>query len=162
MFYAGTFLCGYFHKNIMTAQSSEIMPYSESSFLTRVTFGIRFIDLVHSNHDRNISGSGMVYRLFRLGHDTIVSSNNKDNNIRNLCTSCPQCGKGFMARRIEENDILSLEVYLVSADMLGNTPCLCLRDFCLPDCIKKRSLPWSTCPMIVITGARCRRVATSS
>ena len=60
----------------------------------------------------------MVNGLYRLGHDAVVRRHHQNGNIRYLCAAGPHGRKGLMSRRIKEYDLLSLTIYLISADAL--------------------------------------------
>ncbi len=82
------------------------------------------IHLVYRNYYRNACCFSMVYRLYRLWHDTVVSCNNKYSYIRDICTSCSHRGESLMSRSIQEGYLLALVAYLISTDMLCDTACL--------------------------------------
>ena len=51
---------------------------------------------------------GVVKRLERLGHHTVVGSNDQDHDIGDLGATGTHLGKGLVARSIEEDDVPTL------------------------------------------------------
>ena len=50
----------------------------------------------------------MVDRFYSLRHDTVIVSNDQDGNIRQLSASGTHSGECFMARGIQEGDLVTL------------------------------------------------------
>ena len=62
----------------------------------------------------------MVDSLYCLRHNTVISSNNQNNNVGNLSATCTHCSKGFVTRSIDKGDLTTIDVYYRSANVLGN------------------------------------------
>ena len=99
--------------------------------------GTRLIDLVDRYDDLNTCCLRMVDRLDGLRHNTVICCNNEDCNISGFCTTHTHCGKCLMSRRIEECDLLSVDLYHVRTDVLSDTACLFCSYIGLADCIQK-------------------------
>ena len=83
----------------------------------------------------------MVNCLYGLGHDTVVCSNHKNDNICQLGSTGTHHGECGMTRGIQEDDIaLVRDVDLVCTDMLGDSSELACDDVCRSDCIKELGL----------------------
>ena len=80
----------------------------------------------------------MVNRLNGLRHNTVVSSNNQNSNIRRLGAAHTHSSKCLMSRCIQECNLLSPYIYSISTDVLGNTARLSGGYITLSDCIQKR------------------------
>ena len=95
------------------------------SQLTNHALRIRswLIDLVDGYDDWDISGFGMVDRFDRLRHNTVISRNDQDSDIRHRGTAGPHRSKGRVSRRIQESNLLAAFLDLVSTDVLSNTTC---------------------------------------
>ena len=89
--------------------------------LYRVYISRGLIYFIYRNDDGNARCLCVVYSLYRLGHDSVVSRNYDYGNIRRLGASCTHCRKSFMSRGVEECYVFSVEVYSVSAYMLCYT-----------------------------------------
>ncbi len=69
---------------------------------------------------------GMADRLYRLRHDTVVCCYYKNCDICGVCATHTHSCKRFMSRCIEEGDLLSVDLYNRSTDMLCDSTSLCL------------------------------------
>lgn len=86
--------------------------------------GIWLINLVDGNHNGHASGTRVSQGLQGLRHYPIIGSDHQDGNIGYLSPVCPHRGKGFVPRGVEEGYRLSMDIYLIGADMLGDLACL--------------------------------------
>ncbi|MNT63284.1 hypothetical protein D3C72_2010850 [compost metagenome] len=77
--------------------------------------------------------------LYRLRHNTIISSHNDNRNIRYLCTAGTHGCERFVTRCIKECNLLVVNFNLVSTDMLGNPACLASGYVSRADGIEQRS-----------------------
>ena len=82
----------------------------------------------------------MLNRFFRLRHDAVVCGNNKNDNVRRFCTPRAHRRKGCVAGGVEEGNHAFISFHVVSADVLGNTPCLTTGHSGLADVVEQRSL----------------------
>ena len=101
--------------------------------------GTRFIDLVDSNNDFHSCCLGMIDCFNSLRHNTIVGCYYQHGNIRGIGSSHTHGGKSLMSRRIQESDLLTINIYHISANMLGNSSSLTIRHMRLPDTVQKGS-----------------------
>ena len=79
----------------------------------------------------------MVDGLNGLRHNTVVRCDNEDRDICCLGTTHTHCRERLMTRCIEECDLLSVDLYHVRTDVLGDTACLFCSYIGLADCIQK-------------------------
>ncbi len=82
----------------------------------------------------------MVNCFNSLGHDTVISRNDQNCNIRYHCATQTHRREGFVAGGIEEGDVLTLNVNSVSADVLGDAARFGCSHVCISDPIQKRGL----------------------
>ncbi len=82
----------------------------------------------------------MVYRLNSLRHDTVISCNYKDSDIRNIGAPCTHRCECLMSRGIKEGYLLSVILYLISTDMLCDTACLSFGNVSVSYPVKDRGL----------------------
>ena len=87
--------------------------------LLRIGFGlVRFRD--RDDH-RHACGLGMVDRFDRLRLDAVIGGNNQHNNVGDVRATLAHVEERFVARRVEERDLLAcLHLHLIGADMLGD------------------------------------------
>ena len=97
-----------------------------------------FINFIDGNDDINTCCFGMVDRFHSLRHHTVVCGNNQYGNIRSIGTTHTHGCKCLMTRCIKEGDLLSLDGYHISTDVLGDTAGLTVGYICLTDRIQKR------------------------
>ena len=89
--------------------------------LDALRIGVFTVDLVDRHDERYARRLRMLDRLNRLGHDTVISSHNQDNNIRRLRAACAHRREGRVARCIEERDHALVGRDRVRADVLRDT-----------------------------------------
>src|SRR4030067_2164661 len=117
----------------------KLLPYS-------FRIGVSFINLIYCNNNWHVSRFRMIDSLNGLRHYTIISSNNQDNNIRNLGAPGTHSSKCLMTGRIKKYNPFSVSFYNICAYMLSNASCLTFCDPCLPYCVKKRCLTMVNMP----------------
>ena len=78
----------------------------------------------------------MVNSFQCLRHHAVIGGYNEHCDIGNLRTTSAHGGKGFVSRCIQECNFLSVEVHLISPDVLGNTAGFTIHDITLPDSIQ--------------------------
>ena len=98
------------------------------------------IHLIDGNDDLNACSLCMVDSLNCLGHDTVVCRNDEDSDISSLCTAGTHCCERLVSGGVKEGDILAVDVYGISTDMLCDTAGLTLGDARMADSIEKRCL----------------------
>ena len=109
-------------------------------FLYLVGVCTLFIHFVDSNDYLHSRGLCMVDGLNRLRHDTVVCGNYKDSDIGDVRTSCTHGCECLMSRSIEEGDVLALNVYLISTDVLCDAACLACGNVSVSDAVEDRGL----------------------
>ena len=93
-------MCGNRHEDGAAAPVLGNQLILAHLLLYTVHIGAGLIDLINRYDDLNTSGLCMVNGLYRLGHYTVIGSNNQDRNIRSLGAAHTHGGKRLMARRI--------------------------------------------------------------
>ena len=96
------------------------------------------IHLVYRNYYRKISSLCVIYRFYRLRHDTVICRNNEYCDISSQRTSCTHSCKRFMSGCIKECDVPAACLYSVSTDVLCDTACLACGNVCVSYSVKKR------------------------
>ena len=79
----------------------------------------------------------MVQRLKRLLLDALLCGDDQDDEVRDLRPSEPHGRKRFVARRVDEDDGLALDLHLVGTDLLGNATLLAGSDAALADVVQQ-------------------------
>ena len=97
---------------------------------------LRFIDFIHRNNNRNLGIFCVIYSFYCLRHNAVIGCYNKNNNVSNLCTTCPHHSKGFVSRCIEEGYSTLLGFNHVSTNMLGDTTKFSGNNVCRTNSIK--------------------------
>ena len=82
----------------------------------------------------------MVDGLDRLRHDAVVGRHDDDRDVRYGGTAGTHGREGFVARRIEERDLLAVELDTVRTDVLRDTPGLAFDDVGFADVVQQRGL----------------------
>ncbi len=98
------------------------------------------IDLIDRYDNFNSRCFGMVDRLDRLRHHTVICCNYKNRNICRICSSHTHCSKRLMSRCIQECDLFSVDLYYRSTDVLCDSTCLAVCHTGITDRIQQRSL----------------------
>ena len=93
--------------------------------------------LKHFGNTRILS---VVYRFYSLWHNTVISSNNKNNNIRYLSTTGTHHCKCFVSRSIKESDSSLSRFNHVCTDMLCDSAEFRCSYVCAADGIKSFGL----------------------
>ena len=102
--------------------------------------GAFLIDLVDSDDDGDASRFGMVDGFDSLRHDTVISCDDEDGDIRDLGTAGTHSRESFVARRIHEGDFLALVADLISPDVLSNAAGFVAGDIGLTDGVEEARL----------------------
>ena len=108
--------------------------------LDALRISILTINLVNCDNQRDAGSFCMLNCLYRLRHHAVISSDNKNDDIRRLCPSGAHGGKGSVTRCIQERDRTLVGCYGISADMLRNPACLTRSNLTVPDVVKQRGL----------------------
>ena len=72
-----------------------------------VGVGTGFVDLVDGDDDRHARGLGVGDRLHGLGHDAVIGGHHQHDDVRHLGAAHAHRREGFVARRVEEGDLLA-------------------------------------------------------
>ena len=124
--------------------SSATRPYSVSwaAHLGRV--GPHLVDLVHRDHDGDLGRQGVVQRLDRLRHHTVVGRHHQHGDVGRLGTPGTHGGERLVARGVDEGDgpLLAVDLRrdLVGADRLGDAPRLARHHVGLADGVQQLGL----------------------
>ena len=81
----------------------------------------RLIDLIDCYDNRNACRLRMADGLDGLRHNAVVCCNNEYCNICNMCSAGTHCREGFVTRRIEEHDFLSVDHDFGCTDVLRDS-----------------------------------------
>ena len=98
------------------------------------------IDLIDGNDDLDACGLGMVNSLNGLGHYAVVGCNYQDGDIGGVSSTHTHGGERLMSRCVQEGDLLTVDAYHVSTDVLGDSACLAVNDMGVTDGIQQGSL----------------------
>jgi hypothetical protein len=85
-----------------------------------VRMGIRLVDLVDRDDDRDPGGTGVLDRLDGLRHHAVVGRHHQDDDVRDLRPASAHRREGGMAGGIEEGDRALGRLDVVGTDMLGD------------------------------------------
>src|ERR1051326_7455913 len=103
--------------------------------------GIRLVDLVHRDDDRDVCRLGVTDRFDRLRHDVVVGGHDKHDDIGQLRAARSHRREGLVTGGIEKRDALfSVHLHHIRADVLGDPACLARDDVAAPDVIEQRRL----------------------
>ena len=101
---------------------------------------IRLINLVDGNNNFNSGCLGMVNGLYRLWHHAIIRCHHKNGNIGGIRTTHTHCRKCLMSRCIQEGNLLSVDGYHISTNMLCDTARFAIGYLSVTDGIQQRCL----------------------
>ncbi len=82
----------------------------------------------------------MIDRLFCLRHDAVISGNHQNDNVCHLGTTGTHGCKSFMARSVEEGHLASIQVDIISTNMLGDATGFTFGDIRFTNCIQQTGL----------------------
>ena len=105
-----------------------------------VGVGLRLVDLVDGEDHRNSGCLGVVDGLDGLRHDVVVRRHDDDRHVRHGRTARTHRREGLVARRIEERDLLTVQLHAVRSDVLRDTAGLAFDDVRLADVVQQRRL----------------------
>ena len=106
------------------------------------TVGVRtgFVDLVDSHDDGNIGCFRVVDSLNGLRHDTVVGGNDEHDNVGDLGTAGTHCRERFVARGVDEGDLLAVDFDDGCTDMLGDAARLARDNAGMANRVEQRGL----------------------
>ena len=103
--------------------------------------GVRLVDLVDRDDDRNLGGLGVIDRLDRLRHDAVVGRDHQDDEVGDLGAARAHRGEGGVAGRVDEGDLAARgRGHLIGADMLGDAAGFAAHHIGLADGVEQRGL----------------------
>ena len=73
-----------------------------------VGIGVRLVDLVDRHDDRHAGRLGMIDGFDRLRHDAVIGSDDQHRDVGHLGASSAHGRERFVARRVDEGDLLPL------------------------------------------------------
>ena len=102
------------------------------------------VDLVDRDHDRHVGRLGVVQRLDRLRHHTVVGRDHEDRDVGRLGTTGTHGGERLVTRGVDEGDLALFAVDLggdlVGTDVLGDAAGLARDDVRLADRVEQSGL----------------------
>ena len=108
--------------------------------LDAVGVGVRLVDLVQRDDDRDLGRLRVADRLERLGHDAVVRRHDDHGDVGDLGAAGTHGGERLVTRRVEEDDALAVVGDLARADVLGDAAALAGRHFGRPDRVEQARL----------------------
>ena len=106
-----------------------------------VRIGLRLVDLVDGNDDRDTGSLGVIDGLDRLRHHAVVGRDHQHHDVRHLRAAGTHGGERGVARRVDEGDLLALLGRdLIGADVLGDTTGFTAGDIRMADGVEQRGL----------------------
>ena len=102
--------------------------------------GVRLVDLVDGHDHRHLGGARVIDRFLRLRHDAVVGGDDEDDDVGHLRAAGTHHREGFVARRVEEDDLPAALLDVIRADVLRDAARLAARDVGLADGVEQRGL----------------------
>ena len=99
-------------------QSSGWSPSEASSVFHAVRVGVRDVDLVDRDDDRDVGRTCVADRLLRLRHHAVVGGDDEHGDVRHLRAAGAHRGERLVARSVEERQLSPVDVGLVRTDVL--------------------------------------------
>ena len=111
------------------------------SVRTRCGIGVRLVDLVDGDDDRNLGRLGVIDRLDGLRHDAVVGRHHQHHDVGHLGAARAHRREGGVAGRVDEGDARAgRRGHLIGADMLGDAAGFARRHFGGTDGVEQRGL----------------------
>ena len=73
-----------------------------------IRHGVRLVDLVDRDDDRNFGGVGVVDGFEGLRHDAVIGRHDQHDDVRGLRSARTHAGEGFVTRRVQEHDLAAI------------------------------------------------------
>ncbi len=102
--------------------------------------GVGAVHLVDGHDDRHVGRRGVVDRLDRLGHDTVIGGHDQHDDVGGLRATGAHGREGGVARRVDERDPLVVPHHLVGPDVLGDATGLAGHHVGLADPVQEERL----------------------
>ena len=100
----------------------------------------RLVDLVDGHHDGHLGRLRVVDGLDGLRHDAVVGGHHQHDNVGDLGAAGAHGRERLVARRVDERDLLAVDLHHRRADMLGDAAGLAGHDARVADGVQKRRL----------------------
>ena len=107
--------------NHLTAVLFRNEPVLHELGLDAVGLDAGLVDLVDRHDDRHLRRLGMVNSFQRLRHNTVIRRHYQNHNVRYFGAAGTHAGKRFVARRIDEDDLIAVLLHVIRANVLRNT-----------------------------------------
>ena len=102
--------------------------------------GIRLVDFVDGDDDRNFGGASVIDGFFGLRHNAVICGDDENNDVGDFRSASAHPGERFVAGRVNENDAAIFRADFVSTDMLRNSARLTRGDIGLADGVEEAGL----------------------
>ena len=130
-------MCGNRHKYGASAPILGDQPVLGQFLLYAVTIRAWLIDLVDRNNNFGTRRFCVADRLDRLRHNAVIRRYHKDCDIGRIGAAHTHCRERLVSRSIQEGNLLSVNGYRISADMLCDAACLFCDHMRIPDGIQQ-------------------------
>ena len=100
----------------------------------------RLVDLVDGHHDGHLGRLRVVDGLDGLRHDAVVGGHHQHDDVGDLGAAGAHGRERLVARRVDERDLLAVDLHHRRADMLGDAAGLAGHDARVADGVQKRRL----------------------
>ena len=109
--------------------------------LDTLGIGIRLVDLVDGDQDRDVRHPRVVDRFLRLRHDAVVGGDDEHDDVRHAGAPRAHRGERCMPGGVEEHNAATVDLDRVGADVLRNAARLSFGNPCFPDGVEQRRFP---------------------
>ena len=128
-------------ESVVPPNSSSTTPCCRRSCFTLLGFACGQVDLVDRDDHRHAGVLGVRDRFDRLRHHRVVRRDDEDDDVGDLRTARAHGRERFVARRVEERDVLAARQRdVVRADVLRDAARLAGDDVRLADVVEQRRL----------------------
>ena len=121
-------------------QSSASKSAIGKLLLDAVDLGVRLVDLVDGDDDRNFGRARVIDGLDGLRHHAVVGRDNQNHDIGDFGAAGTHAGERFVTRSIDEDDLLAVVIDVISADVLRDAAGFLVGDVGEADGIEQRGL----------------------
>ncbi len=101
---------------------------------------VRPVDLVDGRHDRHFRGLGVVDRLHRLRHHTVVGGHHEHDDVSHAGPAGAHRREGFVTGCVDESQQLTAPFHLVGTDVLGYSARLACDHVRIADPVEQKRL----------------------
>ena len=103
-----------------------------------VGISLRLIHFIYCNYNLNACRLCVIDSLNGLWHNTVICGNNQNGDIGRHSTALTHRSKCGMTGGIKEGNVVSVVIYAVCTDMLGNTAGFGSGNLCITDSVQQR------------------------